>query len=133
MELGNELASYDSSQESDSALGLAVKTEALVDLLIMLAAYAPHIAEQILEQLGYDTANLTFPVVDTTALVQDSITMVVQVNGKVRGKMEVAPGTSADEIKAQAKAIESVQKFLVGEIKKEIVVPNKLVNIVVAG
>ncbi|WP_201497688.1 leucine--tRNA ligase [Psychrobacter arenosus] len=133
MELGNELASYDSKQESDSALGLAVKTEALVDLLIMLAAYAPHIAEQILEQLGYDTVNLTFPVVDTTALVQDSITMVVQVNGKVRGKMEVAPGTSADEIKAQAKAIESVQKFLVGEIKKEIVVPNKLVNIVVAG
>ena len=133
MELGNELGSYDSSQESDSALGLAVKTEALVDLLIMLAAYAPHIAEQILEQLGYDTATLTFPVVDEAALVQDSITMVVQVNGKVRGKMEVAPGTNADDIKAQAKAIESVQKFLVGEIKKEIVVPNKLVNIVVVG
>ncbi|WP_131669628.1 leucine--tRNA ligase [Psychrobacter pygoscelis] len=133
MELGNELGSFDPNKESDSQQGLAVQTEALVNLLIMLSAYAPHISEQLLEQLGYDTATLSYPTVDESALVQDSITMVVQVNGKVRGKMEVAPGTSSDDIKAQAKQIESVAKFLTGEIKKEIVVPNKLVNIVVAG
>lgn len=133
MELGNELGSFDPNKESDSQQGLAVQTEALVNLLIMLSAYAPHISEQLLEQLGYDTATLSYPIVDESALVQDSITMVVQVNGKVRGKMEVAPGTSSDDIKAQAKQIESVAKFLTGEIKKEIVVPNKLVNIVVAG
>ncbi|MDO5768068.1 MAG: class I tRNA ligase family protein, partial [Psychrobacter sp.] len=137
MELSNELGSYisslDSQPESESTLALAVQSEALVNLLIMLSAYAPHIAEHLLEQLGYDTATLSYPVIDEPALVQDSVTMVVQVNGKVRGKMEVAADASVDEIKAQAKQIDSVQKFLTGEIKKEIVVPNKLVNIVVVG
>ena len=133
MELSNELSAYDANQEADSAMALAVQTEALVALLIMLSAYAPHIAEHLLEQLGYDTIALSYPQLDESALVQDSITMVVQVNGKVRGKMEVAANASVDEIKAQAKQIDSVQKFLTGEIKKEIVVPNKLVNIVVVG
>lgn len=133
MELSNELGSYDADQESDSDLALAVQTEALVDLLIMLSAYAPHIAAELLEQLGFDTTQLSYPTVDESALVQDSITMVVQVNGKVRGKMEVSADASQDDIKAQAKQIDSVQKFLTGEIKKEIVVPNKLVNIVVVG
>ena len=66
-------------------------------------------------------------------MVQDTITMVVQVNGKVRGKMEVAPNSDPETLKAQAKQIETVVKYLTGEIKKEIVVPNKLVNIVVVG
>lgn len=133
MELSNELSAYDASQEADSTLALAVQIEALVALLIMLSAYAPHIAEHLLEQLGYDTIVLSYPQLDESALVQDSITMVVQVNGKVRGKMEVAADANAEDIKAQAKQIDSVQKFLTGEIKKEIVVPNKLVNIVVVG
>lgn len=143
MELSNELSSYVSAcatdkeskepNESEAIQALAVQSEALVDLLIMLSAYAPHISEQLLEQLGYDTAALSYPTVDESALVQDSITMVIQVNGKVRGKMEVAPDASSDDIKAQAKQVDSVAKFLTGDIKKEIVVPNKLVNIVVAG
>ena len=59
--------------------------------------------------------------------------MIVQVNGKMRGKMEVVPNSDAESLKAQARSLESVAKFITGEIKKEIVVPNKLVNIVVAG
>ena len=59
--------------------------------------------------------------------------MVVQVNGKVRGKMDIAPDSDPETVKAEAKQIDSVAKFLTGEIKKEIVVPNKLVNIVVVG
>jgi len=59
--------------------------------------------------------------------------MVVQVNGKMRGKMDVAPNSDPEQLKEQARTMESVAKFITGEIKKEIVVPNKLVNIVVVG
>ena len=129
MELANELGNFKASSEQD----LQVQHEALIDLLIMLSVYAPHIGEHLLEQLGLDTVNLNYPAVDESALVQDMITMVIQVNGKMRGKMDVAPNSDPEQLKAQARAIESVAKFLTGEIKKEIVVPNKLVNIVVAG
>ena len=129
MELANELSNFKANSEQD----LQVQHEALIDLLIMLSVYAPHIGEHLLEQLGLDTVALSYPEVDTSALVQDTITMVVQVNGKMRGKMDVAPNSDPEQLKAQAKALEGVAKFLTGEIKKEIVVPNKLVNIVVAG
>ncbi|WP_227430054.1 leucine--tRNA ligase [Psychrobacter sp. I-STPA6b] len=131
MELTNELASFDVKPNDTQAL--AVAHEAIVALLDMLSVYAPHIGEYLLEMLGFDTQALSYPTLDEKALVQDSITMVVQVNGKVRGKIEVAPNSDPEDIKAQAKQVDSVQKFLTGEIKKEIVVPNKLVNIVVVG
>ncbi len=99
----------------------------------MLSVYAPHAGEHLLEQLGTDTLTMSYPAVDASALVQDTITIVVQVNGKVRGKMEVAPNSDPEQLKAQARALESVAKFIIGDIKKEIVVPNKLVNIVVVG
>lgn len=129
MELANELGSFKAQSEQD----LQVQHEALIDLLIMLSVYAPHVGEHLLEQLGLDTQTLNYPNVDASALVQDTVTMVVQVNGKVRGKMEVAANSDPEQLKEQARAIESVAKFITGEIKKEIVVPNKLVNIVVAG
>ena len=129
MELANELSNFKANSEQE----LQVQHEALIDLLIMLSVYAPHIGEHLLEQLGLDTVTLSYPAVDEHALVQDMITMVIQVNGKMRGKMDVAPNSDPDALKAQARTLESVAKFLTGEIKKEIVVPNKLVNIVVAG
>lgn len=128
MELSNELASFNASSAQD----LQVQHEALIDLLIMLSVYAPHVGEHLLEQLGLDTQTIAYPAVDTSALVQDMVTMVVQVNGKVRGKMDVAPNSDPEQLKAQARTIDSVAKHITGEIKKEIVVPNKLVNIVVA-
>ncbi|MGP4714754.1 MULTISPECIES: leucine--tRNA ligase [unclassified Psychrobacter] len=129
MELSNELASFKASSEQD----LQVQHEALVDLLIMLSVYAPHVGEHLLEQLGLDTQTLNYPAVDASALVQDTVTMVVQVNGKVRGRMDVPPNSDPETLKAQARELESVAKFITGDIKKEIVVPNKLVNIVVVG
>ena len=129
MELANELTGFKANSKQD----LQVQHEALVDLLIMLSVYAPHIGEHLLEQLGLDTLTLNYPEVDKSALVQDMITMVVQVNGKMRGKMDVAPNSDPEQLKAQARSMESVAKFLTGDIKKEIVVPNKLVNIVVVG
>ena len=127
MELSNELTAFDIRLDSD----LAVANEALVTLLTLLTMYAPHMAEVLLEELGIDVMTLTYPTVDTSALVQDTITMVVQVNGKIRGQMEVAPNSDSDWLKAEAKQLDSVAKFITGDIVKEIVVPNKLVNIVV--
>ncbi len=129
MELANELTGFKANSKQD----LQVQHEALTDLLIMLSVYAPHIGEHLLEQLGLETITLNYPEVDKSALVQDMITMVVQVNGKMRGKMDVAPNSDPEQLKAQARSMESVAKFLTGDIKKEIVVPNKLVNIVVVG
>lgn len=129
MELANELTSFNASSEQE----LHVKHEALTNLLIMLSVYAPHVGEHLLEQLGLDTLTLDYPTVDESALVQDMITMVVQVNGKMRGKMDVAPISDPEQLKEQARTMESVARFITGEIKKEIVVPNKLVNIVVVG
>ena len=127
MELSNELTAFDIRSDSD----LAVANEALVTLLTLLTMYAPHMAEVLLEELGIDVMALTYPAVDTSALVQDTITMVVQVNGKIRGQMEVAPNSDSEWLKAEAKQLDSVAKFITGDIVKEIVVPNKLVNIVV--
>lgn len=127
MELSNELTAFDIRSDSD----LAVANEALVTLLTLLTMYAPHMAEVLLEELGIDVMTLTYPTVDTSALVQDTITMVVQVNGKIRGQMDVAPNSDSDWLKAEAKQLDSVAKFITGDIVKEIVVPNKLVNIVV--
>ena len=127
MELSNELTAFDIHSDSD----LAVANEALITLLTLLTMYAPHMAEVLLEELGIDVMTLTYPAVDTSALVQDTITMVVQVNGKIRGQMDVAPNSDSDWLKAEAKQLDSVAKFITGDIVKEIVVPNKLVNIVV--
>lgn len=129
MELSNELTAFEVTSDND----LAVANEALITLLTLLAMYAPHMAEVLLENLGIDPVALTYPTVDKSALVQDTITMVVQVNGKNRGEMEVAPNSDVEALKAEAKNLESVAKFLTGDIVKEIVVPNKLVNIVVKG
>jgi len=129
MELANELTAFNATGEQE----LQVKHEALTNLLIMLSVYAPHVGEYLLEQLGLDTLTLDYPTVDDSALVQDTITMVVQVNGKMRGKMDVAPNSDPEQLKAQARTMDSVAKFITGDIKKEIVVPNKLVNIVVVG
>ena len=129
MELCNEIASFEVANDTE----LAVRHEAIHALLTMLSLYAPHVGEYLLNELGVDTRTVTYPALDESALVNDTITMVVQVNGKVRGKMEVAVGTDNDTLIREAKALEGVAKFITGEIKKEIVVPNKLISFVVAG
>ena len=82
-------------------------------------------------EFGQDLTTVLFPVVDESALTRNTQTIVVQVNGKLRGKLEVSVDMSKDDILALAKALPEVQQFLTGPTKKEIVVPNKLVNLVV--
>lgn len=103
-------------------------------LVQLLAPFAPHIAEELWQDLGHkESVHLTsWPTWDDSLLVSDSMTIVVQVNGKVRANISVDAGMSKDDVIAAAKAHEKVASYLSdGAIRKEIYVPRKLVNFVV--
>jgi len=127
MELLNANNKFEAKDDND----VAVARESITTLLTLLAPFAPHLSQTLLAQFGIELTSAQFPSVDESALTRNTQTIVVQVNGKLRGKLEVSVDTSKDDILAQAKALPEVQQFLTGPTKKEIVVPNKLVNLVV--
>lgn len=127
MELLNACNKFEAQSEQD----LAVEREAIVTLLTLLAPFAPHLSQTLLAEFGIELTATLFPVVDESALTRSTQTIVVQVNGKLRGKLDVAIDASKEDILALAKVLPEVQPFLTGPTKKEIVVPNKLVNLVV--
>jgi len=103
-------------------------------LVKMLSPFAPYLSEELWHQLGHEsTVTLEpWPKFDPAKLISDEVTIIFQVNGKVRGTAVVAKDLEKGEILALAKADENVQKFLEGKtIVKEIIVPNKIVNFVV--
>ncbi len=131
MELTNALEKADwpaMAEHADQVL-----SEACCHLLKILSPVAPHITEYLWAEFGseetiYESAWLT---VDESALIKDEITYVVQVNGKLRAKLEISATASNDEIEALGLADKNVQRFLDGlTVRKVIVVPKKLVNIV---
>ncbi len=130
MELVNALQKFDGVAEQDRA----VRHEALSALVACLAPITPHISHVLWSALGGQGAviDARWPVADAAALVSDAIKLVVQINGKLRGQIEVPVGTSNDVILATAKSDENVARFIAGAaIKKEIVVAGKLVNFVI--
>ncbi|WP_333821922.1 leucine--tRNA ligase [Acinetobacter schindleri] len=127
MELLNANNKFEAKDDND----VAVARESIITLLTLLAPFAPHLSQTLLAQFGIELTSAQFPSVDESALTRNTQTIVVQVNGKLRGKLEVSVDASKDDILAQAKALPEVQQFLTGPTKKEIVVPNKLVNLVV--
>ncbi|MCU4629585.1 leucine--tRNA ligase [Acinetobacter variabilis] len=127
MELLNANNKFEAKDDND----VAVARESITTLLTLLAPFAPHLSQTLLAQFGIELTQAQFPQVDESALNRNTQTIVVQVNGKLRGKLEVSVDASKDDILAQAKALPEVQQFLTGPTKKEIVVPNKLVNLVV--
>ena len=103
-------------------------------LLQLLNPFSPHITEELNEKynLGDELAYSTWPTYDSNKIVDETFEMVVQVNGKVRGKITVDNDVTEDQMKSLAKDIDNVKKYIEEkEIVKEIVVPKKLVNIVV--
>ncbi|WP_405120046.1 leucine--tRNA ligase [Pseudomonas leptonychotis] len=111
----------------------ALLQEGLEAVALLLAPITPHISHQLWQELGHDGAiiDACWPEVDESALVQDSLTLVIQVNGKLRGQIEVSASASREEVEAAARSNESVLRFTEGlSIRKVIVVPGKLVNIV---
>ena len=130
MELVNSLAKFE--DESDN--GKAIRQEALEAIVLMLSPIVPHICHQLWLDLGHQQAvvGVAWPQVDESALEQDTIELVIQVNGKLRSKMTVSINASSEDIQAQALNDEMAIRFIDGNpIRKVIVVPKKLVNIVV--
>jgi leucyl-tRNA synthetase len=130
MELINALAKF--TDESDN--GKAVRQEALEAIVLMLSPIVPHICHQLWLDLGHQEAvvGASWPQVDESALEQDSLELVLQVNGKLRSKMSVSINASKEEIEAMALNDEHIKRFIEDQpVKKVIVVPKKLVNIVV--
>ncbi len=131
MKILNEIA----SPSADDAPISAVKTEGLGILLRLLYPIAPHISHYLWEQLGFgkDILAAAWPEVDESALVQNEIDLMVQVNGKLRGKIKVSPDVDQDTAQTIALASPSVQKFTEGKtLRKVILVPGRLLNLVVS-
>jgi leucyl-tRNA synthetase len=130
MELLNAINKFDDATDS----GRAVEREALEAVVLMLSPMVPHICHELWSVLGHQTAliDVPWPEVDEQALVTDLVEVVLQVNGKLRARISVAAGADNDSVAALALADPNVQKFVGDkEIRKTIVVPGRLVNIVV--
>ena len=118
----------------DSATARAVRQEALEAVSLLLYPIVPHVCEALYAELkpGQTAGAQPFPKADATALVQDEIELVLQINGKLRGSICVPAGADKAAIEAAALASEVAQKHLEGKApKKVVVVPGRLINIVV--
>jgi len=130
MELLNALGKF--NDQSDQ--GRAVRHEALEAMVLLLNPVVPHISHHLWQVLGHPESVLEdqpWPQVDKSALVRDSVTLAVQINGKLRATIELPASASKDEAEAMAMAQPQVVHFLEGmSVRKVIVVPGKIVNIV---
>ncbi|ALN64016.1 leucyl-tRNA synthetase [Lysobacter antibioticus] len=130
MELLNHLGKFDDA----SANGRALRQEALAAIVLLLNPITPHASHALWQVLGHDETlleDLPFPAVDTSALARDVVTLAVQVNGKLRGTIEVPVNVAKEDAERLALAEPNVVKFMEGlTVRKVIVVPGKIVNIV---
>ncbi|NWC91002.1 MULTISPECIES: leucine--tRNA ligase [unclassified Pseudomonas] len=129
MTLMNVLEKAPQATEQDRAL----VQEGLETVTLLLAPITPHISHDLWSRLGHSGAVIDagWPVQDDSALVQDTLQLVIQVNGKLRGQIDMPASASREEVEAAARANENVLRFTEGlTIRKVIVVPGKLVNIV---
>ncbi|HET6905408.1 MAG TPA: class I tRNA ligase family protein, partial [Rhodanobacteraceae bacterium] len=131
MELLNHVSRFDDMSEQ----GRAVRHEALESMVLLLNPFTPHASHALWQALGHGETlveDVRWPLPDTAALVRDSVILAVQVNGKLRGTIELATSASREEAEREALAEPGVAKFLAGQApRKVIVVPGKIVNIVV--
>ncbi|MEE8424012.1 MAG: leucine--tRNA ligase, partial [Thermodesulfobacteriota bacterium] len=132
MELVNALYQWD--ERNKDALALSVLREAVDAVVVLLAPFTPHICEELWKELGNETdlAETSWKSYSEEALKKDEVLLIVQVNGKVRGKVLVPDGTGEEEARAAALGDTKVQEWMEGKtIKKTIYVPNRIVNLVV--
>lgn len=130
MELVNALYLY----KEQPQVNLAVAREALESILILLAPFAPHITEEIWTELGHEDSihSREWPQVDEEALVREEVTVVLQINGKVKDRIQVPAQISAAELEAQVRQLPRLEEWTQGkQILKIVTVPGKLVNVVV--
>jgi leucyl-tRNA synthetase len=131
MELSNHLGRF----EDRSPQGRAVLDEAWKAVLRLMAPITPHICETLWEMMGEtgSVVSAAWPQVDESARIRDQITLVVQVNGKLRARIELAPGSDREQAMTLARADENVTRHTDGKvIRKVIYIQDRLLNIVVA-
>ena len=132
MEFTNALIKYDTLPEEEKNVKLL--KESLSDFILLLAPCAPHFAEELWEMVGNKKSVFTsnYPICDESALVKDETEVAVQINSKMRGKIMLQNGLSQEEIKEVLLKEEKIASALAGkEIKKMIVIPGRLINIIV--
>jgi leucyl-tRNA synthetase len=131
MELMNALAKIEGSDKTTRQ----VRQEVLQNAALLLSPIVPHICQALWAELCPNTHILeaAWPVADQSAMEQDTIEYVIQVNGKLRGSITVAKSTAKDELEKLALEQPCVQKYIEDNmsVRKVIVVPNKLINVVV--
>jgi leucyl-tRNA synthetase len=135
MELVNMLYQVNRPEKKDKK-ALAIIRETVEAVILLLSPIVPHLTQELWVMLGNDQnlAEAAWPVYDQAVASEEQITIVIQINGKVRSRMTVPVDEEVDKIKALAMADEKIAKMLTGkEVLKEIYVPQKLVNIVVKG
>ncbi len=134
MELTNELVPFAEALGNDDLTGRAVYSEAAEKLVLLLSAFAPHISDELWERLGHEgtTWEASWPAYDEAVAAEETVTIVVQVNGKVRDKIEVPAGTDMDRVVEMAQQQPNVRRYLEGrQVRKVVKVPGRLVNLVV--
>ncbi|MBP6964627.1 MAG: leucine--tRNA ligase [Armatimonadetes bacterium] len=122
------------SRNQPSTINHSVMSEAIESLILLLGPITPHLADELWERLGKSgtTYEQTWPSFDPEIARADEITLILQINGKVRDRLQVPAGTDAAELERIAMESERVKSFLEGKpIRKVVVIPEKLVNIVV--
>jgi leucyl-tRNA synthetase len=135
MELVNALYQFPRPGAEDK-LALAVVREAAEAVILLLAPIVPHITEELWQLLGRtgSLADAAWPAFDPAVATEEEITIVIQINGKVRSRISVPADEEEDRIKALAREDEKIARQIEGKrIVKEVYVPKRLVNIVVAG
>ena len=135
-ELANELggAANGAGEHSDEHVANWAWREGLEILVRLAGPMMPHLAEEVWQRLGHDRslADEPWPTADPELIRAERVTIAVQVNGKVRGQLEVMPDENEETVTASALALENVQRAIAGKpVRKKIVVPNRIVNVVV--
>jgi leucyl-tRNA synthetase len=139
MELINEIQDYKINildTDKLSSESMKVFSEAMKNIVVMLSPFVPHFSDELWNKMGNKTYlfNEEWPNYDEKLTIADEVEIAVQVNGKVRGTLEIDRNLTKDKIEKLALGIENVKKHLEGkEVVKIIVVPGKIVNIVIKG
>jgi leucyl-tRNA synthetase len=131
MELSNALSKFDDMSDA----GRALRHETLETMVLLLNPFTPHTSHALWQALGHRETlveDVPWPKADPAALVRDSVTLAVQVNGKLRGTLDAAPDAPREQLEAAARALPGVAAAIGDKtVRKVIVVPGKIVNVVV--
>ncbi len=138
MELFNELSDFNVDPATSSEADVFAVREALEALVLMLAPFSPHVAEEMWEKLGHDGGLLAstsrppqWPQVDAELALSEELEIPIQVNGKLRSRLLASPEVTEDELRTAALKDEKILGLIEGrEVAKVIVVPRRLVNVV---